>query len=68
MGRKKEMKENEYDFLETMFGATPGEIMKAIEQVGPYKARLITYFQVQKFTKSKKKQDGGTTSEGGPHH
>lgn len=66
MGRKKEMKENEYDFLETMFGATPGEIMKAIEQVGPYKARLITYFQVQQFTKNKQKNDGRTTSDGEP--
>ncbi len=58
MPRKKENEaSNKYDYLEKKFGVTPAQILKAIEEVGPYRARLETYFQVQAFTKAKVKKE-----------
>jgi hypothetical protein len=36
---------NQYDYLEKKFGVTPAQIFKAVQEVGPYKARLETYFR-----------------------
>jgi hypothetical protein len=66
MPRKKETCENCFDYLEEKFGVTPGQILKAIELVGPYKARLETYFMVMAFTKRKNSQLIRTASLNGP--
>jgi hypothetical protein len=47
---------NQYDYLEKKFAVTPAQILKAVEEVGPYKARLETYFQVWTFNKAKLKK------------
>jgi hypothetical protein len=46
---------NQYDYLEKKFDVTPAQILKAVEEIGPYKARLETYFQVQAFSKKNQK-------------
>lgn len=56
MQRKKPCAENYYDLLGTKYGATPGEIWTAVQQVGPDKARLETYFMMRQFLKNKMKQ------------
>jgi hypothetical protein len=54
MSKKKITRENDYDFLETKYGATPADILRAVEEVGPYKARLNTYFLVREFSRRNK--------------
>jgi hypothetical protein len=58
MPRKKlNERENEFDYLEKKYGVTPLQILHAIEKLGPYKARLETYFQVEAFVKGKVNQE-----------
>jgi DNA-binding response OmpR family regulator len=45
---KNEEQEHKFDYLEAKYGVTPAQILKAIELVGPYRARLETYFTVNK--------------------
>jgi hypothetical protein len=66
MPRKKETCENCFDYLEEKFNVTPGQILKAIELVGPYRARLETYFMVLAFSKRKTNQLIRATSLNGP--
>jgi hypothetical protein len=57
MPRKKLNEEpNRFDYLEKKYGVRPAQILKAVEEVGAYKARLETYFSVN--TALKKKTTG----------
>jgi hypothetical protein len=53
---KKKLNEapNRFDYLEEEYGVTPGQILKAVEEIGPYKARLETYFSIHYSTKKTK--------------
>jgi hypothetical protein len=54
MPRKKlNERENQFDYLEKKYNVTPFQILHAIEKLGPYRARLETYFAVETFLKSK---------------
>jgi hypothetical protein len=50
---------NQFDYLEKKYGVTPAQILKAVEQIGPYRARLETFFLIEVAGKKKKcKGDG----------
>jgi hypothetical protein len=44
---------NQFDYLEKKYNVTPVQILHAVEKVGPYRARLETYFAVEAFMKNK---------------